>query len=117
MTLRDPAAYAKYYGGEHPQPQTLTDGSWVYGLPELFRDEDELRRGREAGYDFDKIVGGSESLGRVLGVVSDEAADRTVHPEAVYLHQGETWAVTDLDRAEGQALVTAVRRVLEKIGV
>jgi len=47
--------------------------------------------------------------GRVLGVVSHEAADRTVHPGAVYLHQGETWVVTDLDEDENQALVTATR--------
>jgi N-acetyl-gamma-glutamyl-phosphate reductase len=36
--LRDPAAYAKYYGGAHPFPSALTDGSFVYGLPELHRD-------------------------------------------------------------------------------
>ncbi len=35
--LRDPAAYAKYYGVEHPSPQALTDGLFVYGLPELNR--------------------------------------------------------------------------------
>ncbi len=37
--LRDPLAYAKYYGGEHPRPEALIDGSWVYGLPELFREQ------------------------------------------------------------------------------
>ncbi len=35
--LRDPAAYAKYYGVEHPSPKALTDGQFVYGLPELNR--------------------------------------------------------------------------------
>jgi N-acetyl-gamma-glutamyl-phosphate reductase len=34
--LKDAAAYAKYYGGEHPAPQLL-EGA-VYGLPELRRD-------------------------------------------------------------------------------
>ncbi len=36
--LRDPAAYAKYYGAEHPCPEELTKGTFVYGLPELHRD-------------------------------------------------------------------------------
>lgn len=36
--LKDPAAYAKFYGGEHPKPDTLTSGLFTYGLPELNRD-------------------------------------------------------------------------------
>jgi N-acetyl-gamma-glutamyl-phosphate/LysW-gamma-L-alpha-aminoadipyl-6-phosphate reductase len=36
--LRDPAAYAKYYGAAHPCPEELTKGTFVYGLPELRRD-------------------------------------------------------------------------------
>ena len=35
--LRDPAAYAKYYGAEHPFPDELTKGTFTYGLPELNR--------------------------------------------------------------------------------
>jgi len=34
--LRDPAAYARFYGGEHPHPEAL--GSFVYGMPELHRE-------------------------------------------------------------------------------
>ena len=36
--LRDPAAYARYYGAEHPCPDELTRGTFVYGLPELHRE-------------------------------------------------------------------------------
>ena len=36
--LRDPAAYEKYYGAEHPCPEELTKGTFVYGLPELNRE-------------------------------------------------------------------------------
>ena len=36
--LRDPAAYARYYGVEHPSPQSLTDRLFTYGLPELNRE-------------------------------------------------------------------------------
>src|ERR1035437_7941596 len=28
--LRDPVAYKKYYGGEHPHPEELTKGTFVY---------------------------------------------------------------------------------------
>lgn len=36
--LRDANAYKKYYGADHPCPEHLTDGSFVYGLPELNRE-------------------------------------------------------------------------------
>jgi N-acetyl-gamma-glutamyl-phosphate reductase len=36
--LRDPAAYEAYYGAKHPSPDLLTQGTFVYGLPELHRD-------------------------------------------------------------------------------
>src|SRR5262249_35953395 len=35
--LRDRAAYQKFYGQEHPAPQVLKEGRFVYGLPELNR--------------------------------------------------------------------------------
>lgn len=36
--LRDAAAYKKYYGADHPNPAALSDGTFVYGLPELNRE-------------------------------------------------------------------------------
>ncbi|MFV2067751.1 MAG: N-acetyl-gamma-glutamyl-phosphate reductase [Pirellulales bacterium] len=36
--LKDKDVYAKYYGQEHPYPDEL-DGRWVFGLPELYRDQ------------------------------------------------------------------------------
>jgi N-acetyl-gamma-glutamyl-phosphate reductase len=36
--LRDAALYKKYYLADHPCPQHLTDGMFVYGLPELNRE-------------------------------------------------------------------------------
>jgi len=35
--LKDPALYPQWYGEAHPAPDQLA--SWVYGLPELFRDD------------------------------------------------------------------------------
>jgi N-acetyl-gamma-glutamyl-phosphate reductase len=37
--LRDPAAYKRYYHADHPCPEKLTDGTFVYGLPELHREK------------------------------------------------------------------------------
>jgi N-acetyl-gamma-glutamyl-phosphate reductase len=42
--LRDPAAYSKFYGVDHPAPQHLTEGLFTYGLPELNREA--LRKAR-----------------------------------------------------------------------
>ena len=36
--LKDKDVYKKYYGQEHPYPEQL-DGRWVFGLPELYREE------------------------------------------------------------------------------
>jgi DEAD/DEAH box helicase domain-containing protein len=43
--------------------------------------------------------------GRVLGTVDHSAAHGTAHAGAVYLHQGETWLVTELDLEESVAVV------------
>ena len=43
--------------------------------------------------------------GRVLGTVDHAAAHGTAHAGAVYLHQGETWLVTELDLDESVAVV------------
>ena len=45
--------------------------------------------------------------GRVLGTVDHSSAHGTAHAGAVYLHQGETWLVTELDLEESVAVVEA----------
>lgn len=45
--------------------------------------------------------------GRLLGTVDPGSACATVHPGAVYLHQGESFVVDDLDLNDGIALVHA----------
>lgn len=44
------------------------------------------------------------ATGRVIGQVDPSAADRTLHPEAIYMHQGETWFVDELDLGDRVAL-------------
>jgi DEAD/DEAH box helicase domain-containing protein len=47
------------------------------------------------------------ATGRLLGTVDPGAAHTTVHPGAVYLHQGHTYLVRALDLEDGVALVEA----------
>jgi DEAD/DEAH box helicase domain-containing protein len=47
--------------------------------------------------------------GRVLGTVDHSSAHGTAHQGAVYLHQGETWLVTELDLDESVAVVVPAR--------
>ena len=59
---------------------------------------------RGTGGDPVRVV---ESMtGRLLGTVDAASADSTVHPGAVYVHQGLTFVVDDLHLADGVALVT-----------
>ena len=46
-----------------------------------------------------------DGTGRLLGTVDAGARPRTVHAGAVYLHQGETYLVAQLDLDDGVALV------------
>lgn len=47
------------------------------------------------------------STGRLLGTVDEPSAHTTVHTGAVYVHQGETYMVVELDLEAGVALVEA----------
>lgn len=68
--------------------------------PERAVDAIDLRSA--AGRGIDVIDSAS---GRVIGVVDEAAGDRTVHPGAVYLHQGDQWLVDEYSPADHQALV------------
>ncbi len=48
-----------------------------------------------------------EDTGRLLGTVDEPSAHTIAHAGAVYLHQGETFLVTELDLADRVALVRA----------
>ncbi|HEU4567355.1 MAG TPA: DEAD/DEAH box helicase [Marmoricola sp.] len=48
-----------------------------------------------------------EDTGRVLGTVDPASAHGTAHPGAIYLHQGESYLVEDLDLEEAVAVVVA----------
>ncbi len=77
---------------------------WYWTRPDRAVDFINLRSSSPAPIEI--IEAGT---GRILGVVDQEAADRTVHPGAVYLHQGESWLVHELDRDENLALVHPAR--------
>ena len=48
-----------------------------------------------------------EATGRLLGTIDEPSAHTIAHSGAVYLHQGETFLVTELDLADHVALVRA----------
>lgn len=108
-------------------PLTEEDARWfgpqTVPLAERLADQGALRR-RPAGWfwthpqravdsiDLRAAQGTAVSVvdaatGRVIGKVDPGAADRTVHPDAVYVHQGETWIVDELDLVDRVALVRA----------
>lgn len=68
-------------------------------------------RDRPVGLSDIRAIGGSAvqiveiGTGRLLGTVDAAQAGRTVHPGAVYVHQGNTFLVDELRLAESVALV------------
>lgn len=75
-------------------------GGWFWTGPDRAVDTIQLRGSGEPETDIVEA-----DSGRVLGTVDHAAADGTVHPGAVYLHQGETFLVDVLDHQMGEALV------------
>ncbi|QFZ16317.1 DEAD/DEAH box helicase [Saccharothrix syringae] len=57
----------------------------------------------------EQVVVVEADSGRMLGTVDPGSAHWTVHPGAVYLHQGESYVVDQLDLESGIALVHAER--------
>ncbi|WP_375426619.1 DEAD/DEAH box helicase [uncultured Friedmanniella sp.] len=78
--------------------------SWYWTRPERAVDSIDLRGSRQGTVEIIEL-----GTGRVLGHVDPQAADRTVHPGAVYLHRGETYLVEELDHLASEALVRPAR--------
>ena len=77
---------------------------WFWTRPERACDLTDLR-----GTGGSPVQVVEQDTGRLLGTVDPEAADRTVHEGAVYVHQGQTFLVQALDLADGAALVRPAR--------
>ncbi|MDR1825086.1 MAG: DEAD/DEAH box helicase [Bifidobacteriaceae bacterium] len=73
---------------------------WFWVLPDAATNLTDLRG---AGGAIIQVV--EEATGRVLGTVDEGRAPATVHPGAVYLHQGESFVVETLDIKGGLATV------------
>lgn len=73
--------------------------SWFWTRPERPVDAIDLRaiQGRVCS-----VV--EESTGRVVGEVDPSAADRTLHPGAIYVHQTEQWLIRTFDEDARVAL-------------
>lgn len=109
-------------------PLTSADAAWfgpaTVGLAERLEQQGVLRR-RPAGWfwthpqravdsiDLRSLQGKAcevvdEATGRVIGQVDPAASDRTLHPDAIYVHQGEQWRVDSFDARDRIALVHRV---------
>ena len=78
-------------------------GTWFWTRPDRAADHISLRSTAPRPVEIIE-----RSTGQVIGVVDPDAADRTVHQGAVYLHQGQSFMVTELDIDERRAMVVAV---------
>jgi DEAD/DEAH box helicase domain-containing protein len=104
---------ARYFGAamtsvvaylERAQTLRHRPGGWFWTRAERAVDQIDLRA---SGGDAVDVV--EVDTGRVLGHVDATSADATVHPGAIYLHQGDTYLCEVLDHDEGEALVRAAR--------
>ncbi len=78
-------------------------GRWYWSAPDRYpAAEMEVR---SASGDTYRIIEGDE--GRLLGTVDAARAFESVHPGAIYLHQGDAYLVRDLDLQTKVALVAA----------
>ena len=77
-------------------------GTWYWTRPDRAVDHINLRSTTPRPVEIIE-----RSTGQVIGVVDPAAADRTVHRGAVYLHQGRSFVVTELDVEERSAMVVA----------
>jgi DEAD/DEAH box helicase domain-containing protein len=75
-------------------------GGWYWTHADRATDHVSLRGSGEVV----RIV--ERRTGRVLGTVDRTAAHGSVHTGAVYVHQGQTYVVTELDLEDAHALVT-----------
>ena len=76
-------------------------GGWYWTQPARATDLADLRGTGGAPV---RVV--ESGTGRVVGTVDAASADRTVHRGAVYVHQGQSYVVDDLDLTESVSLVT-----------
>jgi DEAD/DEAH box helicase domain-containing protein len=94
--------------GARAAVDALTDGGLLRRRPRGWfwtdrRRASDLADIRSSGGSPVRLV--EDVTGRVLGTVDAAAAHGTAHTGAVYLHQGETWLVTELDLDESVAVV------------
>jgi DEAD/DEAH box helicase domain-containing protein len=76
---------------------------WYWLQPDLYpAGQISIRSASGAAY---TIVARHDGREELIGTIDEESAFRMVHPGAVYLHEGETYLVRNLDLDERQAIV------------
>ena len=79
---------------------TQIDNTWYHASPEVPQHEVTLRNAAT----FNVVIQDAET-GEALGQVNEFDAEPILHPEAIYMHRGETYRVLDLDLGRGLARV------------
>lgn len=75
-------------------------GKYFWTRPERAVDFIALRSVGQKPYELIE-----QATGRIVGTVDEGRVDATAHPGAVYLHQGESFLVEELDRADKHVFV------------
>ena len=114
----DPAARDALTGLEEAGRLIWRGGRWYYrgdGYPaseinirSISSEMYEIREGAGIVFERDEAGGSLRNRGRLIGVIDGARAYQTVHPGAIYLHQGETYVVEQLDEADRVASVRPV---------
>jgi DEAD/DEAH box helicase domain-containing protein len=102
LTMLDPAATGVIGSLAKTGAVRLRGQRWFWVLPERACDLTDLR---DSGGGIIQVI--EEPTGRILGTVDSASAPAAVHPGAIYLHQGDSFLVSDLDLDGGVALAEA----------
>ena len=82
------------------------DDQWHWSSPDTFpAAEVSLRHAAPENV----VIHDERDRTQVIGEIDYHAAPRTVYEEAIYLHQGETWQVSELDWEGRRAYIRPVR--------
>ena len=79
------------------------EGHWYHASSEIPQHEVSLR-----SYADENVVIEDGDTGEVLGQVNEFDAESILHPEAIYMHRGDTYRVSELDLDKN---IATVRRV------
>ena len=109
LTSDDALWFGDAYGaavGQLVEQKVLRDRGGKYYWTRADRAVDFISLRSAGAKPYDLI---ERDTGRIVGTVDEARVDAVAHPGAVYLHQGESFLVDEIDRADRQAFVVEAR--------